>query len=93
MENVIIYGILKDKGVGIVKIIVNDNGEKVKIFIIDSGIGISEEVIRNIYNDVVFKNKIGFYNVYLRIKFIYGEGFIIKRLEKGIKIEFYIKKK
>lgn len=93
VENAIIHGILKDKGAGTVKIIVNDNGEKVKISIIDSGIGISEEVIRNIYNDAVPKNKIGLYNVHLRIKLIYGEGLIIKRLEKGTKIEFYIKKK
>lgn len=93
VENAIIHGILKDKGAGTVKIIVKDNGEKVKISIIDSGIGISEEVIRNIYNDAVPKNKIGLYNVHLRIKLIYGEGLIIKRLEKGTKIEFYIKKK
>ncbi|AQS09953.1 sensor histidine kinase YpdA [Clostridium saccharobutylicum] len=93
VENAIIHGILKDKGAGTVKIIVKDKGEKVKISIIDSGIGISEEVIRNIYNDAVPKNKIGLYNVHLRIKLIYGEGLIIKRLEKGTKIEFYIKKK
>lgn len=92
VENAIIHGILKDKGAGTVKIIVKNKGEKVKISIINSGIGISEEAIRNIYNDAVPENKIGLYNVHLRIKLIYGEGLIIKRLEKGTKIEFYLKK-
>lgn len=92
VENAIIHGILKDKGVGTIKIIVKDEVEKVKISIIDSGIGISKEAIRNIYSDAVPENKIGLYNVHLRIKLIYGEGLIIKRLEKGTKIEFYIKR-
>ncbi|GKU26977.1 sensor histidine kinase [Clostridium folliculivorans] len=90
VENAIIHGILKDKEAGTVQIIVEDKIEKVKISIIDNGIGISEETIENIYNDAVPKNKIGLYNVHLRIKLIYGEGLIIKRLEKGTKIEFYI---
>lgn len=93
VENAIIHGILKDKGAGTVKIIVKDRGEKVKISIIDSGVGISEEAIKNIYKDAVPENKIGLYNVHLRIKLIYGEGLIIERLEKGTKIEFYIKRR
>ncbi|WP_278281333.1 sensor histidine kinase [Clostridium sp. BL-8] len=92
VENAIIHGILKDKGLGTVQIIVKEEGEKVKISIIDSGIGISEEAIKNVYTNSVPENKIGLYNVHLRIKLIYGEGLIIKRLEKGTKIEFYIKR-
>jgi two-component system, LytTR family, sensor kinase len=92
VENAIVHGILKDKGRGTVKISVKDKGEKVKISIIDSGIGISEDVVRNVYNDEVPGNKIGLYNVHSRIKLIYGEGLHIKRLEKGTKIEFYLKK-
>jgi two-component system LytT family sensor kinase len=92
VENAIIHGILKDKGLGTVQIIVKEEGEKVKISIIDSGIGISEEAIKNVYTNAVPENKIGLYNVHLRIKLIYGEGLIIKRLEKGTRIEFYIKR-
>ncbi|WP_278245903.1 sensor histidine kinase [Clostridium sp. DL-VIII] len=92
VENAIIHGILKDKGLGTVQIIVKEEGEKVKISIIDSGIGISEEAIKNVYTNSVPENKIGLYNVHLRIKLIYGEGLIIKRLEKGTRIEFYIKR-
>ncbi len=92
VENAIIHGILKDKGLGTVQIIVKEEGETVKISIIDSGIGISEEAIKNVYTNSVPENKIGLYNVHLRIKLIYGEGLIIKRLEKGTRIEFYIKR-
>lgn len=92
VENAIVHGILKDKGKGTVNISVKEQGEKVKISIVDSGIGISEEVIERLYNDNVPENKIGLYNVHLRLKIIYGKGLKIKRLEKGTKIEFYIKR-
>nr|WP_279325330.1 sensor histidine kinase [Clostridium sp. D46t1_190503_E9] len=93
VENAIVHGILKDNHNGTVKISLKDEGEKVKISIIDSGVGISEEMINNIYTDNVPEKKIGLYNVHSRIKLIYGEGLNIKRLDKGTMIEFYIKKK
>lgn len=93
VENAIVHGILKDNHNGTVKISLKDEGEKVKISIIDSGVGISEDMINNIYTDNVPEKKIGLYNVHSRIKLIYGEGLNIKRLDKGTMIEFYIKKK
>lgn len=93
VENAIVHGILKDNHNGTVEISVKDEGEKVKISIIDSGVGISEDMINNIYTDNVPEKKIGLYNVHSRIKLIYGEGLNIKRLDKGTMIEFYIKKK
>lgn len=92
VENAIVHGILKDKGSGTVKISVKDCKDKVKISIMDSGIGISEEVIENVYNNSVPENKIGLYNVHLRLKLIYGEGLLIERLNKGTNIEFYVKR-
>lgn len=93
VENAIVHGILKDKGVGTVNISVKKYEEKVKISIVDSGVGIREDVIERIYNGTMSENKIGLYNVHLRLKLIYGEGLIIERLEKGTKIEFYIKRR
>lgn len=92
VENAIVHGILKDKGAGTVNISVKQQDEKVKISIVDSGVGISEDIIQRVYNGTIPENKIGIYNVHLRLKLIYGEGLIIKRLEKGTKIEFYIKR-
>ncbi len=92
VENAIVHGILKDNHNGTVKISLKDEGEKVKISIIDSGVGISAEMINNIYTDNVPEKKIGLYNVHSRIKLIYGDGLKIKRLDKGTMIEFYINK-
>lgn len=92
VENAIVHGVLKDRGAGTVSISVKKQGEKVKVSIVDSGIGISEDVIERVYNDNVPENKIGLYNVHLRLKLIYGEGLTIERLDKGTKIEFFIKR-
>ncbi|WP_274601585.1 sensor histidine kinase [Clostridium rhizosphaerae] len=92
VENAIVHGILNCKGGGTVKINVKDEKEKVKIEIVDSGIGISEEIIERVYNGSMPENKIGVYNVHSRLKLIYGEGLIIERLDKGTKVQFYIKR-
>lgn len=90
VENAIVHGILKDKGMGTVTISVKEKEEKIKISIVDSGVGIDDSIIEKVYNDDIPKNKIGLYNVHLRLKLIYGEGLKIKKLEKGTKIEFYV---
>lgn len=92
VENAIVHGILKDNHNGTIKISLKDEDEKVRISIVDSGIGISEEMINNIYTDNVPEKKIGLYNVHSRIKLIYGEGLNIRKLDKGTRIEFFIKK-
>lgn len=94
VENAIIHGILdmKDKDDGQVIISIKNIDNNVRISIQDNGVGISDEVIYNVYNDKMPKNKIGLYNVHLRLKLFYQEGLIIKRLEKGTLIEFYIRR-
>lgn len=93
VENAIVHGVLKGNCNGTVKIVIKDLGANVRISIIDSGIGISPDIINMIYNDDVPKKKIGLYNVHSRIKLIYGEGLNIKRLDRGTMVEFYINKK
>ncbi|AGK96752.1 sensor histidine kinase [Clostridium pasteurianum] len=93
VENAIIHGILPKKGKGTIKLSVkNCEDESVKITVEDSGVGISEDIIKNVYSGNVPENKIGLYNVYLRLKLIYGEGIKIKRLEKGTRMEFLIRR-
>lgn len=92
VENAIIHGILKSKGSGTINIKVKKFGEKVKIEIIDSGIGIDEELIKKLYCDDMPENKIGLYNVHRRLKLIYGEGLILERLEKGTRITFLVER-
>lgn len=42
------------------------------------------------YSGKMPENKIGLYNVHLRLKLIYGQGLNIYRLEPGTRMEFYI---
>lgn len=91
VENAIIHGILKSKGAGNVTISIKKQHKVVKIAITDTGIGISDDIIEQVYSGNLPKNKIGLYNVHLRLKLIYGKGLKIERLAKGTKIEFCIK--
>lgn len=93
VENAIIHGILPEKGAGTIKLSVKNCEDKsVKIIIEDTGIGISEEIIHKVYSGNMPENKIGLYNVHLRLKLMYGEGINIERLEKGTKMEFFIRR-
>lgn len=92
VENAINHGILKTKDPGIVTIIVKDLGGKVRISVKDTGVGIAEEVIQNMYRDEVPVKQIGLYNVHQRVKLIYGEGLVINRLSPGTEVYFDIAK-
>lgn len=93
VENSIIHGILPDKDKGIVKLSVKKcKDDSIKIVVEDNGVGISEEVIENVYTGNMPKNKIGLYNVHSRLELIYGEGIKIERLEKGTRMEFFIRR-
>jgi two-component system LytT family sensor kinase len=92
VENAIIHGILKIKGPGVVKIAVKDLGNKIRISVKDTGAGISEEVIEQLFQDNVPANKIGLYNVHQRVKLIYGHGLVIHRLSPGTEVFFDIVK-
>jgi two-component system LytT family sensor kinase len=92
VENAIIHGILKTKDPGSVTITVKDLGEKVRVSVKDTGAGIADEVVENLYHDNVPANKIGLYNVHQRVKLIYGNGLTIKRLSPGTEVYFDIVK-
>jgi len=91
VENSIKHGILKGSGSGKVKIKVRKlNSVQVKVTIEDDGIGIPEEVITSIYSGEDRGNKIGLSNVNSRLKYIFGSGLLIERLNVGTKISFII---
>ncbi|NHM32503.1 sensor histidine kinase [Neobacillus terrae] len=92
VENAINHGILKTKGPGTVTIAVKDLSDKVRISVMDTGAGIDKEVVENLYHDNVPAKQIGLYNVHQRVKLIYGEGLLIKRLSPGTEIYFDIAK-
>ena len=90
VENAIIHGIRKKGGKGTVNIGVKKVEDKVKIWVINDGISIDEEIIEKIYINKMPGNKIGLQNVHLRLKLIYNEGLKIERLNPGTRIEFYV---
>ena len=92
VENAIVHGILKKKGPGVVTISVKDLGEKIRVTVKDTGVGISEEVIYHLQHDTVPANKIGLYNVHQRVKLIYGNGLVIHKLSPGTEVFFEIVK-
>ena len=90
VENAIIHGIRNNGGKGTVKITVKNNDYKTVVSVENNGITIDDEIINKIKNGNMPENKIGLYNVHLRIKLMYGNGLVIKQLNPGTKIEFSI---
>lgn len=94
VENAIIHGILNndDKRNGKVIVSVKNLEDKVKISIEDNGVGIDDKVIESLYLGNMPKNKIGLYNVDLRLKLYYQQGLNISKLDNGTLIEFYVRR-
>lgn len=92
VENAIIHGILsKDKSKsGQVIVSIKDLGERVKVSVEDDGVGIDNKIIEDLYLGNMPENKIGLYNVHLRLKLYYHKGLDIKKLDNGTLIEFYV---
>ena len=92
VENAIIHGILdKDKNKsGTVTVSVKNFGDKVKVSVQDDGVGIDDKIISDLYCGNMPENKIGLYNVHLRLKLYYHKGLDIRKLDNGTLIEFYV---
>lgn len=92
VENAIKHGVLKTKEPGVVTISVKDNRSFIRISVKDTGVGIEEDVIENLYQQNIPVNKIGLFNVYQRVKLIYGKELVINRLNPGTEVYFDIEK-
>jgi len=92
VENAIVHGIQPCRGKGVVVLAVQDQGNRVRISVRDTGNGISDEVIARVENNEMPGNKIGLLNVHHRVKLLYGEGLQIYRLNPGTEIAFYVSK-
>lgn len=92
VENAIVHGILKERGPGTVTIYVKDTEEYVRIGVRDTGVGIREDIIKQVIEERVPPNHIGLFNVYKRVKLIFGHGVTMERLDQGTNIFFDIQK-
>ncbi len=92
VENAIVHGIQPCRGKGVVTLTVQDQGNRVRISVRDTGNGISEDVMARVASNEMPGNKIGLLNVHHRVKLLYGEGLQIYRLNPGTEIAFYVSK-
>ncbi len=71
---------------------VKDLGSEIRICVMDTGVGIDEKIVKNLYAQKIPVNKIGLYNVHQRVKLIYGNGLVINPLDPGTEVYFDVKK-
>ncbi|MCW8327854.1 sensor histidine kinase [Photobacterium sp. SDRW27] len=91
VENAILHGIQPSSSPGKVMIAVKQDGERVKITIRDTGVGIRQDVIDKLYSGSLDNQHIGLMNVHQRVTLLYGEGLHIMRLAQGTEMTFYVK--
>lgn len=89
VENSIIHGLLPKRRGGNIWISSCLEDQKMRIVIEDDGIGISENVIQSLDDEM--GTSIGLKNVHHRLKLLYGEGLCITKLAEGTRISFQIK--
>ena len=96
VENAIIHGFEPKISNGNLIINIDKRDEFVYFEVIDDGVGISKEMMEEIYkesNDSNLKSFIGLKNVYKRLKIYFGDKSSLKiesKVDEGTKIHFKI---
>ncbi len=89
VENAIQHGIIPARSPGSVTLAVKQHGDRVKISIRDSGVGIAPAVIERVYQGSMGSHRIGMANVHQRLSLLYGAGLTIVRCDQGTEVSFY----
>jgi len=92
VENAVVHGILKRKAPGLITISVKEIDETIRVTVEDTGEGIKQEIIDQLYRGEMSSKQIGLSNVHERVKLIYGTGLVIERLNSGTRVYFDITK-
>ena len=91
VENAVRHGIMPMINGGKIWITVRNEGEYIKISVIDNGVGIDKEKLENILSEGGRKGSVGLKNIHRRLIKLYGRGLIItKGIENGTKVEFFV---
>ncbi|CAG9000091.1 MAG: Sensor histidine kinase YpdA [Candidatus Celerinatantimonas neptuna] len=91
VENAIQHGIQPQKEPGEVTIRVRQIAQdKAEISVIDTGVGISPDVISKLHDGTIDSHHIGLTNVDQRVRMLYGTPLQVRRLESGSDISFQV---
>jgi Putative regulator of cell autolysis len=91
VENAVRHGIMPMINGGRIWISIKNEGEYIKISVVDNGVGIDEEKLENILSEDGKKGSVGIKNIHRRLIKLYGRGLIItKGIDNGTKIEFFV---
>lgn len=88
VENSIYHGIKEKEAQGVIKIRVRRSGARLRLAVIDDGLGMSRELLRcmrqELGSDKPYSEHIGLYNTNKRLQLVYGEAFgITLRSKEG----------
>jgi len=88
VENAVKHGVLPVEEGGTVSIVARKNGAGLAICVEDTGVGMSEEIIRRLEMEQMPERCVGLINVQRRLKKLYGEdyGLQIRRKDHGTKV-------
>lgn len=94
VENAVKHGLLKKIDGGTIKVVIKDREECMFIEVIDDGIGIEEEKLKQILNDELVRSRgVGIKNINMRLHSIYGTGLEIEsKKEKGTVVRMKVPK-
>jgi two-component system sensor histidine kinase LytS len=92
VENAVKHGVLPIENGGVVSIVARKTNAELQIFIEDTGVGISEEMITRLNRDQMPEKCVGLINVQKRLQKLYGEeyGLRIRRKEHGTEVMLII---
>jgi two-component system sensor histidine kinase LytS len=92
VENAVKHGVLSMENGGAITVKAWKVNDETQIVIEDTGVGISEEIIRKLDADQLPKECIGLSNVNKRLKNLYGDDYGIKilRKEQGTRVQLTI---
>jgi two-component system sensor histidine kinase YesM len=97
VENALYHGIKNTRDRGIIIVSVKKEGEKLRFTVADTGIGMTEETLKELIHDInhgTGEKGYGLYNVNRRLKLFYemSDGIEIKsEYKKGTAVSFVLK--
>ena len=93
IENAIKHGVRKADRPGVITLRIRDSFDEVTFYVSDNGVGMDEEIIKNLFKEPKENKSIGVYNIDTRLKNLYHKGLNVESTPNlGSSISFTIPK-